>query len=97
MRLTASITAAAFVLVAGLARASSPIPSNYVDDFGPLTPSTPSETRAARPIAHASPIPLNYIDDFGVEQQTSEKENRETSEPRATVQGPAEEPPVPGT
>ena len=65
MRLTVSIAAAGFFVFAGSARASSTIPSNYVDDFGSLEVSHPTETPRELPIAHASPIPSNWVDDFG--------------------------------
>lgn len=65
MRLTLSIAAAGFLVFTGSARASSIIPSNYVDDFGSLEVSDPTQTPRELPVAHASPIPSNYVDDFG--------------------------------
>lgn len=65
MRLTMSIAAAGLLVFAESARASSIIPSNYVDDFGSLEVSNPTQTPRELPVAHASPIPSNYVDDFG--------------------------------
>ncbi len=72
MRTNLSIAAAALLAFASSARASSPIPSNYVDDFGSIEPSTSADAPTARPTAHASPIASNYVDDFGsIEPSTS--------------------------
>ncbi len=65
MRTNLSIASAALLAFASSARASSPIPSNYVDDFGPIDAGASAETTPARPSAHASPIASNYVDDFG--------------------------------
>jgi hypothetical protein len=63
MRIPQLLAAAALVAVVGTARASSPIPSNYVDDFGPVV----SEGAAAGEVitSRASPVPSNQVDDFG--------------------------------
>ncbi len=68
MRLTHVFTAAALLTVAGSARANaSPIPGNYIDDFGPVvSDSAPASTSAAPAVSpHSSPIAANYVDDFG--------------------------------
>jgi hypothetical protein len=68
MRIPQLVAAAALLAVVGTARASSsPIPSNYVDDFGPVAAGE-SSAREDAVASHASPIPSNYVDDFGVAQ-----------------------------
>ncbi len=60
--------AAALLAFAGSASASSsPIPSNYVDDFGPVVSSRSAPVKADGVAVqqHASPIASNYVDDFG--------------------------------
>jgi hypothetical protein len=66
MRAAQSVFAAGFIAVFASARAdASMIPSNYVDDFGALSPSTKAATPSAPSNAHASMIPSNFVDDFG--------------------------------
>lgn len=64
MRFTHVLAVAALLSITGAARANSPVPANYIDDFGLLTPSATSPTAEAR-IAPPS-IPSNYVDDFGL-------------------------------
>ncbi len=47
-------------------RSASPIPSNYVDDFGPLTRAEPRSAKGTPASTRSSPIPSNYVDDFAV-------------------------------
>ncbi len=65
MRITASIAAAGIAILAGSAQASSPIPANYVDDFGPVATSASTDRADVTAVGHASPIASNYVDDFG--------------------------------
>ncbi len=65
MRSTHVFVVAALLSIAGTARASSasPIPSNYIDDFGPIA--TPATSAAQPAPAYSSPVFANYIDNFG--------------------------------
>lgn len=56
---------------------ASPIPMNYVDDFGAVDGAleAPTVTRTA----HASIIPSNYVDEFGTDADIA------TSTPKATA------------
>ena len=65
MRIARVIAVCGLVGLIGSARAESPVPSNYVDDFGSLVPSHPTAASPARPAAHVSLIMSNYVDDFG--------------------------------
>jgi hypothetical protein len=77
MQIARMIAVATVLATVGAARAQSPIPSNYVDDFGlerhgdraePSVPAAPGAS--ARPMLGwsptGSPFPGNYVDDFSV-------------------------------
>ena len=59
---------------------ASPIPSNYIDDFGSLAPSEQSDTKKTVVTWHASPIPSNYVDDFGLAGDSGQVEGSEASD-----------------
>ncbi len=66
MRASRIAVAVAVLGLAGAARAESPVPGNYVDDFGSLAPATARTVDADRTVAsRGSPIAANYVDDFG--------------------------------
>ncbi len=64
MRTNLTIASAALLAFAASARASSLVPFDNVEDFGPLG-SGSAGTTTDRPAAHLSPITPNNIDDFG--------------------------------
>ncbi len=66
MRNAALVVVTALLATAGTAQAaSSPIASNYVDDFGSIESSRSPRDGTTVLLSHASPVPSNYIDDFG--------------------------------
>jgi hypothetical protein len=56
------VTAAALMVAFATARAESPIPANFVDDFGVVG----VQGFASAPAHSSSIIGENYVDDFGV-------------------------------
>ncbi len=66
MRAPRIAVAVAVLGLAGAARAESPVPGNYVDDFGSVAPAAQRTVDVNGAVAsRGSPIPANYVDDFG--------------------------------
>ncbi len=74
------IAAAAFIATTAVGTAqaaqtqwphSSPVPSNYIDDFGPLEPTTMPSGPTMVTNERSSRIPSNYVDDFGSLEPTT--------------------------